>query len=80
MMKQLEAIEMCFLRRMLRISWKTKPPMKKFYIKQMKFLGHVVGKEELDNMVLTGYVEGKRVQRSNTNRNHPLCIRERCMV
>ena len=30
--------------------------------RQMKFFGHVVRKEELENLVVTGFVEGKRVQ------------------
>ena len=76
LMKQLEATEMWFLRRMLRISYKDKVTneevlrrakvdrtlMKDIVKRQMEFFGHVIRKEELENLVVTGFIEGKRAR------------------
>ena len=73
-MKQLEETEMWFLRRMLRISYKDRVTnkevlhrakvdrtlMKDIVKREMKFFGHAIRKEELDNLVVTGFIEGKR--------------------
>ena len=58
---------------MLRISWKDKisneeehrTHIQKVLIKdivrrQISFLGHVIRKDELENFVLTGYIDGRR--------------------
>ena len=74
LMKQLEATEMLFLRRMLRISYKDRVTneevlhranedrtlMKDIVKRQIDFFGHVIKKEELENLVITGFIEGKR--------------------
>ena len=74
MRKRLEAVEMWFYRRMLRLSWTehttneevlTRANAKRSLIniireRQLKFLGHVMRKEGLENLVLTGFIEGKR--------------------
>ena len=74
MKRRLEAIEMWFYRRMLRISWtqhvsnyeglrrmqtrrKLKLDIRK---RQLKFLGHIMRKEGLENLILTGRIEGGR--------------------
>ena len=76
LMKQLEATEMWFLRRMLRISYKDKVTneevlrrakvdrtlMKDIVKRKMEFFGHVIRKEELENLVVTGFIEGKRAR------------------
>ena len=73
LMKQLEATEMWFLRRMLRISYKDRvtneevlrranvdrTPMKDIVKKQMEFFGHVIRKKELENLVVTGFIDRK---------------------
>ena len=74
MMKNLEAAEHWFLRRMLRIPWTDKIStcevfrragvgkglMQDMIRRQMTFLGYVIRKDELEKVVLTGYVEGTR--------------------
>ena len=74
MMNNLEAEEHWILRRMLRIPWTDKVCtcevfhragigkglMQDMIRRQMTFLGHVIRKDELDKVVLTGYVEGTR--------------------
>ena len=74
MLKNLEAEEHWFLRRMLRIPWTDKVStceifrragvgkglMQDIIRRQMTFLGHVIRKDELEKVVLTGYVEGTR--------------------
>ncbi len=76
MMKRLEATEMWFLRRMLRISWTDRVTntkvleranvdrslLKDIVQRQMKFFGHVIRKGELENLAVTGFVEGKRAR------------------
>ena len=75
-MKQLKAIEMWFLRRMLRISYKDRvtneevirkanvdrTPMKDTVKRQIELFGHVIMKKELENLVVTGFIEGKRAR------------------
>ena len=74
MMTNLEAAEHWFLRRMLRIPWTDnvstcevfrragigKWLMQDMIRRYMTFLGHVIRKDELEKVVLTGYVEGTR--------------------
>ena len=69
---------MWFLRRMLRISYKDRVTneevlrrakvdrtlMKDIVKRQMEFFGHV--KEELENIVVTGFIEGKRARGRQT--------------
>ena len=73
-MKNLEAAEHWFQRRMLRIPWTHKVStydvfrragvwkvlMQDMIRRQMIFLGPVIRKDELEKVVLTGYVEGTR--------------------
>ena len=72
--KNLEAAEHWFLRRMLRIPWPNKNStckvfrragvgkwvMQDMMRRQITFLGHVIRNDELEKVVLTGYVEGTR--------------------
>ena len=72
MQEKLEATEMWFLRRMLRISWNDKITnaavlrragtgrhlMKNLLERQMKFLGHVMRKETLKELSVNGRIEG----------------------
>ncbi|GFO21283.1 endonuclease-reverse transcriptase [Plakobranchus ocellatus] len=72
--KKLEATEMWFLRRMLRISWTAKKTndtvleeahttrllISKIRKRQATFFGHVMRREKLENLVTTGMLEGKR--------------------
>ena len=74
-MKNLEAAEHWFLRRMLRIPWPDnvstyevfrragvgKGLMQDMIRRQMTFLRYVISKDELEKVVLTGYVEGTRL-------------------
>ena len=74
MIKKLEALETWFYRRMLRISWKEKVTNVEVYRRmntstsllidivhrQLTFLGHILRKGELENLVVTGFVDGKR--------------------
>ena len=74
MLKMLEATEVWFLRGMLRISWKDKISneevhrrthtdkvlIKNIVRQQLSFLGHVIRKDELENIVLTCFIDGKR--------------------
>jgi len=74
MIDRLEAVEHWFLRRMMRIPWTDKVSTLEVFRRantkqnlfqdiirrQMQFLGHIVRKDELEKIVLTGYVEGKR--------------------
>ena len=71
---KIEAAEMWFIRRMLRISWTEKKPnvnvlregnvqrslLKTIRKRQMEFLGHVCRLRGLEFLSLTGKVEGKR--------------------
>ena len=72
--KKIEAAEMWFIRRMLRISWAVKKTnvnvlregnvqrslLKTIRKRQMEFLGHVCRRRGLEFLSLTGKVEGKR--------------------
>ncbi|MCH9665805.1 MAG: hypothetical protein K0U41_08180 [Gammaproteobacteria bacterium] len=74
MKQKLEAVEMWFYRRMLRISWTdhatneevlrragTKRKLiNKIRKRQLQFLGHIMRKGKLENLSLTGKIEGKR--------------------
>lgn len=73
MAKRLEATEMWFFRRMLRISWTDhvtnqeilqrvgrKKTLMMTLRRQLKFLGHVMRKEGMENLTLTGRIEGMR--------------------
>ena len=74
MIKNLEALETWFYRKMLRISWKEKVTNVEAYCRmntstsllidivhrQLTFLGHILRKGELENFVVTGFVDGKR--------------------
>ena len=76
MLNKLEATEMWFLRRMQRISYtehvtnvevlrraNTKRKLLSEMVnRQVKFFGHVMRKDEMENLVTTGYVEGKRAR------------------
>ena len=90
---------------MLRISYKDKVTneeglrrakvdrtlMKDIVKRQMEFFGHVIRKEELENLVVTGFIEGKRArgeisdlsakdEGNDAHRTDPPCLRERCLV
>ena len=72
--KTIEAAEMLFIRRLLRISWTEKKTnvnvlregnvqrslLKTISKRQMEFLGHVCRRRGLEFLSLTGKVEGKR--------------------
>ena len=74
MEEKLEAVEMWLLRRMMRISWVERVTneqvlqragtkrelMKSIRQRQMRFLGHAMRQQEMENLCLTGKVEGKR--------------------
>ena len=74
MIKKLEALETWFYRRMLRISWKenvsnvevyrgmntSTPLLIDIVHRQLTFLGHILRKGELEKLVVTGFVDGKR--------------------
>ena len=76
MQKKLDAFETSLYRRMLRISWKDIVTNEEVYRRmnmkqsllvdivhrQMSFLGHVLRKEEMDNLVVTGFVDGKHAR------------------
>ena len=73
MEKRIQAMEMWIWRRMMKISWTERQTNEevlrrvgedrslKMVIRkrQMKFLGHVMRRGELESVVLTGYVEGR---------------------
>ncbi|GFN77131.1 endonuclease-reverse transcriptase [Plakobranchus ocellatus] len=75
--KKLEATEMWFLRRMMRMSWTAKKTndtvleeahttrllISKIRKRQATFFGHVMRREKLENLVTTGMLEGKRSRR-----------------
>ena len=72
--KKLEAVEMWFLRRMLRIPWTAKKSnetvlkeadskrslVNKIRKRQSSFIGHVMRREKMEHLVTTGMLEGKR--------------------
>ena len=71
---RLEATEMWFLRRLLRIPWTDKIRneevmeradtkrnlMSTIRERQLKFFGHIIRKRSLEHLILTGKIEGKR--------------------
>ena len=73
MESQLEAAEMWFLRRTLRIAWTDKVSsdqvlqrantsrnlLKVIVSMQIRFVGHVMRKNQLETVALTGMIEGK---------------------
>lgn len=74
MEKRLEAAEMWFLRRMMRISWierltnqevLERAGAKRFLLtgirkRQLEFLGHIMRKEALEHLSVTGKINGRR--------------------
>ena len=72
--KKLEAVEMWFLRRMMKISWMAKKsndtvlkeahtsraPVNKIRIRQTTFFGHVMRREKFEHLITTGMMERKR--------------------
>ena len=76
MEKRLQSVEMWFYRRMLRISWTDHMSNEEVLAKagtrrklvvtirkrQLQFLGHVLRKEELEDVAITGKIEGKRAR------------------
>ena len=74
MKKKVEATELWFLRRMLKIPWtsytnneevlKRSGTQRKLLCtirkRQLEFFGHVMRKEEIENLVVTGKINGKR--------------------
>ena len=65
--KKLEAVEMWFLRRMMKISWMAKKSndtsralVNKNRTRQTTFFGHVMRRERLEHLITTGMMEGKR--------------------
>ena len=72
--EKIDAFETWLYRRMLRISWKDMVTNEEVYRRmnikqsllvdivrrQMSFLGHVLRKEEMEHLVVTGFVDGKR--------------------
>jgi hypothetical protein len=76
MERKLEAAEMWFLRRMLKIRWvekisnievlrkmgTTRNLMKSIRKRQLEFFGHVMRKGGLENIATTGKIEGKRAR------------------
>ena len=75
-LEKLEAFEMWTLRRMMRIPWtarKTnqqvlhqagtkKELLKQIKTRQLKFMGHCLRKHQIENLSLTGTIEGKRAR------------------
>ena len=73
---KIEAAEMWFYRRMLKISWvdrisneevlrrvnMPRTMLKVIRKRQMNFLGHVIRKEKIEHLCLTGKVEGTRAR------------------
>ena len=74
MERRLEAFEMWCYRRMMRVSWterrtnqsildeiqRSRELMKNIQKRQLGFLGHVLRREELENLSLTGRIDGQR--------------------
>ena len=72
--KKLEAVEMWFLRRMMKMPWMTKKSndtvlkeahtsralVNKIRTRQTTFFGHVMRREKLEHLITTGMMEGKR--------------------
>ena len=76
MEKRLQSAEMWFYRRMLRVSWTNhksnsevlsmagteRKLIQAMRRRQLQFLGHVLRKQELEDVALTGKIEGKRAR------------------
>ena len=76
MMKKMETFETWVYKNMLRISWKDRITNDEVYCRmgtvntflvdivrrQLSFLGHVLRKDELEKLVVTGFVDSKRVR------------------
>ena len=74
MQKKLEAVEMWFLRRILRVPWTAKKPnetvlkeadterrlLQKIRKRQATFFGHIMRQEGLEHDITTGKLDGKR--------------------
>jgi len=72
--KRLESCEMWFLKKMMKIPWTDKvcskdvlsraqvkrKLMKDIGVKQLHFIGHIIRKDGLENLAMTGKIEGKR--------------------
>jgi len=72
--RRLESCEMWFLRKMMKIPWTDKVSnedvlnrtqvkrklVKDIRVRQLKFLGHIERKDGLENLAMTGKIEGKR--------------------
>jgi hypothetical protein len=64
--KQLDATQMWFFRRMLRVPWTDKIAEKrtlKIRQKQLRFIWHILRKRKLENIVTTGKINDKRGRR-----------------
>ena len=73
---KLEAVEMWFYRRMLRVSWRDRVTneevlrrvgqqrtlLAELRKRQMNFLGHVLRNEKVEHLCLTGMIEGRRAR------------------
>ena len=76
MMKKLEALDIWFYQRMLWISWKDRLTNEVVYrrmnthtslliaivLRQLSFLEHVIQKDDLEGLVVTGFVDSKRAR------------------
>ena len=76
MQKKLEATEMWFMRRMLRIPWTAKITnqevlnrantsrslIKEIRGRQLSFLGHILRRREIEHLSITGKFEGRRAR------------------
>ena len=76
MEKRLEAMEMWLWRRMMKVSWVERKSneevlrmvgvkrelMRAVRVRQMRFLGHVMRRGEIENVVLTGLIDGRRAR------------------
>ena len=76
MQKKIDAFETWLYRRLLRISWKDMVTNEEVYRRmnikqsllvdivrrQMSFMGHVLRKEEMEHLVVTGFIDGKRAR------------------
>ena len=76
MKSKLKAVEMWFYRRMLRVSWRDRVTNEEILVRvgqcrsllgeirkrQMDFLGHVLRREKIEHLCLTGMFEGRRAR------------------
>ena len=74
--KRIEAAEMWFYRRMMRIPWTarktnqevlnlantTRELLHKIRKRQLNFLGHIIRRQSIEHLALTGRVEGRRAR------------------